>query len=121
MRVGFNFVKYKKGRVLLVVKKENVFNDWVAQEGIEKVAARLNVKRTTVVNWQSGICDPRVCQMRVIKRITKGAVGYDNIIDRKTFRRTIGLGKGGKGKNTRQQQLEKKLHNQQQQLDFLKA
>lgn len=71
-----------KGRGTLS-KNENTFNEWIQTTGVNVIAKKLRTGRTTVENWLSGKCDPRVIQMREIKRITKGVIGYDEIIDRK--------------------------------------
>lgn len=62
---------------------KNAFNAWVEERGVEVVADQLRVGRTAVINWLYGRAHPRVIQMRNIKRITKGVIGYDEIIDRK--------------------------------------
>lgn len=58
------------------------FIEWVDATGVEKIAEKLRVSTNTVRNWRQGVCDPRVEQMRQIRRWTKGAVTYESIIDR---------------------------------------
>lgn len=58
------------------------FRDWIEAKGVAAVAERLRVSTKTVTNWRDGICDPRVDQMRQIRRWSKGLVTYEAIIDR---------------------------------------
>lgn len=56
---------------------------WIDQEGKAKVARLLNVTVMAVNHWRKGTAYPRVAQMRKIKRLSAGRVGYAQIIDRK--------------------------------------
>lgn len=58
------------------------FDEWVEEVGVEAIASQLGVSLATVRHWKYGIADPRVDQMRRIKKLTKGLIGYDQIIDR---------------------------------------
>lgn len=58
------------------------FSDWLDRLGIAVVARRLGIREMTVRNWRAGKCDPRVDQMRRIKRISDGEMDYDQMIDR---------------------------------------
>jgi hypothetical protein len=56
-------------------------SEWINEKGVETVAGLLGVDPSTVRHWRRGHCYPRVDQMREIKRLSKGLVGYDEIID----------------------------------------
>ena len=55
--------------------------DWIKSKGVRHVADLLNVNPNTVRYWAWGMTYPKTEQMREIKRITKGVVGYEQIID----------------------------------------
>jgi len=61
------------------------FAEWIEQTGVDALARKLRVTQATIRNWRDGICDPKVDQMRAIKRWTKGTVSYDLMIDRPRF------------------------------------
>jgi len=48
-------------------------NDWLSK--------KLRVPRQTVSQWRHGKCYPKVSQMKKIKKVTKGLITYDIIID----------------------------------------
>lgn len=58
------------------------FEDWIDHVGVDELAAILDVTRATVLHWKAGRCDPRVDHMRRIKRMTRGTIGYEQMIDR---------------------------------------
>lgn len=64
--------------------------DWIEQNGAEYVAQTLGVSHATVCHWRRGFVYPTVPKMRLIKEVTKGRVGYDQIIDGNhiTYKRT---------------------------------
>lgn len=65
-------------------KKRISFEKWIEREGVSRVAERLGVDPFTVLHWKAGRHEPRVEQMRQIKRLSRGEIGYDQIIDRAT-------------------------------------
>ena len=75
-----NFSGY--GGLTTLSKNKNAFLEWVQTLGVEQVAHRLKTHPSTVSNWLKLRCEPRVIQIKEIKRITKGRVSYDDIIDR---------------------------------------
>jgi DNA-binding XRE family transcriptional regulator len=62
--------------------KHKSFDDWIDETGNDEIAEILGVSRTTVIAWRNGVSDPRVDLMRKIKKITRGKIGYVQIIDR---------------------------------------
>lgn len=62
--------------------KKQSFEDWIDEVGPDELAKQLKVNPKTVSNWLFGYTDPRVDQMRRIKKMTKGRIGYDQMIDR---------------------------------------
>lgn len=58
------------------------FEEWIDRKGPKALAKKLGVTHHTVLHWRSGRCDPRVHVMRKIKRLTRGEIGYDQMIDR---------------------------------------
>jgi DNA-binding transcriptional regulator YdaS (Cro superfamily) len=54
---------------------------WIEKNGAPEIARLLGVLPATVNYWRRGESYPRVEQMREIKKITRGAVGYEQIID----------------------------------------
>lgn len=66
-----------------MAKKPRItFEQWIDDLGIEEVAGLLKVHICTVYHWRAGRADPRVHHMRYIKKITKGKIGYEQMIDR---------------------------------------
>lgn len=55
--------------------------DWIIQTGVGKVSKLLNVGESTVRHWRTGHCLPRTEQMREIKKLSKGLVTYESMID----------------------------------------
>lgn len=70
------------------------FEEWIDQVTIRGVAHKLNLHEMTVTNWRSGRNDPKVDHMRRIKRLTKGVIGYDQMIDRKVLTSRVPQNKG---------------------------
>lgn len=58
------------------------FEAWIEQVGVIALAKRLKVNKVTVFHWLKGRSYPRVDQMRRIKKISEGLIGYEEIIDR---------------------------------------
>ncbi len=56
-------------------------NTWIDQTGQTAVAKLLGISPMTVHYWRRGLTSPKVTQMRRIVKLTKGAVGYAEIID----------------------------------------
>lgn len=65
-------------------KKCLLFEDWINEYGPDRLARVLNIHVRTVYHWREKHCDPRVEYMRIIKRLTKGKIGYEQMIDRDT-------------------------------------
>lgn len=63
-------------------KKKISFEEWINKEGVEELARIFRVDPATIRHWRAGRCFPRVEQMKRIKHLTKGAVDYEQIIDR---------------------------------------
>lgn len=63
----------KKGRYL--------FKDWIADYGRVPLAKKLNVHPSNISHWISGLCYPKVRQMKALKRISRGRIGYEQILD----------------------------------------
>jgi len=57
------------------------FEEWIDREGVESLAKRLRVNANTSRNWRFRKAYPRVEQMKVIKRISKGEIDYAQIIE----------------------------------------
>ena len=63
------------------MKSRISLRDWIDREGAGKLAAKLNVKASTVRHWKNGHCLPSDKQKRAIKKLSKGEVTYDSMID----------------------------------------
>ena len=57
------------------------FKQWISEQGPNKLSELLDVQVTTVRHWRTGHCLPQVDKMRAIKKLTKGMIGYEQIID----------------------------------------
>ncbi len=55
--------------------------DWINSIGVPRVAKLLKVEESTVRHWRIGRCLPRAEQMFAIKKLSKGSVTYDQMID----------------------------------------
>lgn len=58
------------------------FEKWIDLYGINTLASRLGVTVQTVYYWKLGHCDPRACYMRRIRKLSRGAITYEQMIDR---------------------------------------
>ncbi len=63
--------------------KFSSFDEWIDKTGLEQIAIKLGVKRITVWYWRSHRGYPKIDHMRAIRRLTKGAVTYEMMIDRR--------------------------------------
>ena len=55
--------------------KSKSFNTWINELGTGEVARLLNVEPATVRHWRQRFhCYPRVDQMKLIKKLTKGQI-----------------------------------------------
>lgn len=63
------------------LEQHHAFINWIDTVGVYKVARLLEVDPATVRYWRRRQTFPRVDQMRKIKRVTKGVIGYSQIID----------------------------------------
>lgn len=62
--------------------KQNVsLRDWINANGVQAIAELLGVEDSAVRHWRRGHCLPRAEQMREIKRVSKGQVSYESMID----------------------------------------
>ncbi len=59
------------------------FEEWIDLVGPKKIAKSLNVCPATIRHWRAWRCDPHVAQVRKIKRLSRGLLGYEQIIDRR--------------------------------------
>lgn len=75
------FCVKKKGFKKLKPKKKIPFIKWISVVGVNDLAEALGVDPATVRHWRRGQGFPRVEQMRLIKKLSKGQVGYEQIID----------------------------------------
>lgn len=64
-----------------IKKKHQSLKDWIDSESVQKIAKLLNVEESTVRHWRRGHCLPKAEQMREIKKLTKGTVSYDEMIE----------------------------------------
>lgn len=62
-------------------RKPITLEAWIAEKGVSHVAELLGVNPSAVRHWRLGNCRPNVTQMRAIKKITKGAITYEELID----------------------------------------
>jgi len=62
-------------------KLDTSFEDWIKELGENRVAKLLKVSSMTVYHWKRGNALPTARKMKLIKYITKGKIGYDQIIE----------------------------------------
>lgn len=74
------------------------FTEWIDSVGIEVLAAHLKVHPMTVRYWRAGRCDPKVDHMRRIKKLSRGLVGYEQIIDRHVLTSRVRGNRGTEGR-----------------------
>lgn len=58
------------------------FKSWLIEMGAPSLTRKLKVSRMTVYNWKNGKSYPEVTQMKRIKKLAKGVVTYEMMIDR---------------------------------------
>lgn len=64
-------------------RKHQSLSSWIDQKGLAEIAKLLKVTKSTVHYWKTGQSFPKVTQMRAIRVLTRGRVGYAQIIDGK--------------------------------------
>lgn len=60
---------------------DSSFKDWITFYGPSKIGEILGIKHSTVLFWIQKKTLPRPHQMKRIKEITKGRIGYTEIIE----------------------------------------
>ncbi len=61
--------------------KRLTLDAWIDQLGQTAVARLLGISPMTVNHWRHKKTHPKVTVMRKIKKVTRGRVGYEQIID----------------------------------------
>jgi len=56
--------------------------EWIEKTGPERVAKLLGVNISSVGHWHRGYCSPRDEVKILIKKLSRGAVTYDEMIER---------------------------------------
>lgn len=74
---GTKLATAKKGK-----HKTVSFYSFIDEYGKEALAKKLRITKFTVTGWRRGKNHPRIEVMRQIKRLTKGLVTYEMIIDK---------------------------------------
>jgi hypothetical protein len=64
-----------------MARKKSSLARWIDSVGADKLAKIFKVNLSTVGHWRSGHCLPRSHQMFRIKRLTKGVLTCDTMID----------------------------------------
>lgn len=62
--------------------KSLTLKEWIYQVGTKEAAKLLRVDPSAVRHWARGHCLPRDEQKRLIRKYSKGAVTYEEIIER---------------------------------------
>jgi hypothetical protein len=62
------------------------FRSWIESYGEEKLAERFEVTGVTIRNWKMGYVFPRPEHMREIRKLSKGLITYDIILDKLTLK-----------------------------------
>lgn len=70
-----------------MTKKKISFDAWIDKVGVIWLARYLKVHPGAVRHWRTKLCDPRVDHMRRIKKLTRGRISYDMMIDRRPITR----------------------------------
>lgn len=61
--------------------KRMTLREWIEETGPNEVAELLNVPSVNVRQWKRGYCLPRAEQMRIIKKLTRGRIDYEDMIE----------------------------------------
>lgn len=70
------------GEEVKMTRKIISFKGWLEEFEAGALAERLSVTRRTIDYWKSGKIDPTVKNLRKIRRLTKGLLTYEMMIDR---------------------------------------
>lgn len=65
----------------MATPKVSAFQIWIDEYGIKNLADKLEINANTVRYWRRGLHVPEAPFMREIKRLSKGKLSYDQIID----------------------------------------
>lgn len=63
------------------MRQKSAFKQWIKDFGAERLAKRLQISRPAVRHWETGRGLPAPCHMRTIRKLSKGQITYDLIID----------------------------------------
>lgn len=63
------------------MKSNTSFIDWITKTGPQKIATTLGVYESAVRHWKDGRVLPQARHMKMIKKLTKGKIGYNDIIE----------------------------------------
>lgn len=75
--MGVTGLKTTTGKTKLLT-----FDAWMTRLGTQKVASLIGVNLVTVRYWRWRKTYPKVVHMRKIRKLTKGLITYEMIIDR---------------------------------------
>lgn len=70
--------------IKMAIKKNSkglVFRNWMEKEGTFKLAKQLGVNPSCISHWKRGNAYPSVKHMIAIKKLTKGKIRYEDIIE----------------------------------------
>lgn len=62
-------------------RKKLSLQEWIAEVGPLKVADILNVHPSAVRHWRRNYCLPRAELMRKIKKLSRGRISYESMIE----------------------------------------
>lgn len=62
-------------------RKKVSLNDFIESIGSKKLAKKMKINRRTVNYWQVGHCWPAVKQMIQLRKMSGGALSYEEMID----------------------------------------
>jgi hypothetical protein len=62
-------------------KRDTSFREWIESMGIPKVSKVLNINHMTARHWLDGRTLPKAKHMMKIKKVTKGKISYEQIIE----------------------------------------
>lgn len=60
---------------------DTTFEEWIKTLGFTKISKILEVNEETIKHWLAGRALPKARHMKRIKEVTKGKVGYAEIIE----------------------------------------
>lgn len=89
LSLGFTkqYLTFAEGADLTESRRKNrkipiTFEEWIEKKGVNKIAKHLGIHRATVLHWKAKRGNPKVEHLKKLKRLARGEIDYQQMIER---------------------------------------